>query len=111
MTADALFELLPLVTPNYRPEQSIAERFAEFHRENPHVADALEQLADRTLAGNPRVSTKALVEYLRWETGIATGGNRYKLDNSFSAFYSRELLRRRPEWEGRIELRTQRAAA
>lgn len=99
-------ELFPLTEPTYQPQMTLAERFAEFHSQNPHVADALERLAEQWLAaGNRKVGMKALFERLRWESGIRTEGSAYVLNNSWTAFYSRLLLDRRPEWAGRITTR------
>jgi hypothetical protein len=94
-----------LITPEYEPEMTLADRFAAFHASNPHVADALEHLAAQWLARHERVGMKALFERLRWESGIRTEGSAYVLNNSWTAFYSRLLLDRRPEWAGRITTR------
>jgi len=105
MTATQL-ELFPLVEPTYAPEATLAERFAAFHAANPHVADALEHLAEQWLAaGHSRVGMKALVERLRWESGIRTAGDAYVLNNSYTAFYARLLIERRPEWADAIQTR------
>ena len=99
-------DLAELVVPEYSPEATLAERFAEFHRSNPHVADALERLAEQWLAaGNSKVGMKALIERLRWESGIQTDGSAYRLNNSWPAFYSRLLIARRPEWADSIDTR------
>jgi hypothetical protein len=98
-------ELFDLIEPTYQPEMTLADRFAAFHASNPHVADALETLAEQWLARHERVGMKALVERLRWESGIRTEGSVWKLNNSWPAFYSRLLLERRPEWAGRIQTR------
>lgn len=98
-------DLSPLVTPDYAPEATIAERFAAFHASNPHVADALEQMAGEWLARHQHVGMKALFERLRWESGISTDGVPYVLNNDFTAHYSRLLMTRRPEWDGRIPTR------
>jgi hypothetical protein len=97
--------LSPLTEPDYAPNLSWAERFEIFHEANPHVAVALERLADQWLAHHRKVSMKALVERLRWESGIYTQGNAYRINNSFTAFYARLLIDRRPEWAGAIETR------
>ena len=104
MTTDQLaLDLAPLVHRPLDTRLTLAQRFAQFHADNPHVADALEQLAAQWFdAGNQRGSTKAFIERLRWESGIRTGGGEYLLNNSLTAFYSRLLLERRPEWTGRI---------
>lgn len=106
--------LLPcgdLVEPEYAAELTIAERFALFHAANPHVADGLEQLAEQWLAaGNRTVGMKALYERLRWESGIRTDGDAYRLNNDFTSHYSRLLIERRPEWAEAFRLRELRAA-
>lgn len=108
MTTDQLtLDLAPLVHRPVDSRLSLAEQFAQFHGDNPHVADALEQLAASWFAaGNPRIGTKALWERLRWEAGIQTNTADYRLNNNWPAFYSRILLERRPEWSGRILTRT-----
>ena len=106
MTTDQLaLDLSPLVEPTYAEGMTLAERFAEFNTANPHVADALEVLAAQWLAMHARVGMKALVERLRWESGIRTEGSAYRLNNSWTAFYARLLIARRPEWADRIQTR------
>ncbi|RNL64391.1 hypothetical protein EFK50_07660 [Nocardioides marmoriginsengisoli] len=107
MTTDQLtFDLAELVEPTYSPDLSLAERFAIFHEANPHVADALESLAAQWLAaGNRKVGAKALVERLRWESGLRTEGQAYRINNSHVSFYSRLLIERHPEWADCIDLR------
>lgn len=101
----------PLVEPDYAPELSIAQRFELFHAANPHVARALEALAAQWLLRHSRVGMKALFERLRWESGISTDGEPYRLNNSFTAHYARLLIARRPEWAQSIETRVMRSAA
>lgn len=106
-TQQLTLDLAPLVTPDYAPELTLSERFELFHAANPHVADALETLAAQWLAaGHRKVGMKALVERLRWESGISTVGDAYRINNSHVAFYARLLLDRRPEWADAIETRT-----
>jgi hypothetical protein len=111
MTQLAL-EFPDLVTPDYEPEMTLADKFAAFHAANPHVADALEHLAEEWFAaGNQRIGVKALFERLRWEAGVRTAASDgYVLNNNHTAFYGRLLLDRHPEWAGRIAVREQRAA-
>lgn len=110
VTQQMSLDLAPLTEPDYADHLTLADKFAAFHQANPHVADALEALADQWLTSHARVGTKALIERLRWESGIQTHGSEWRLNNSWTAFYSRLLLERRPEWVGRIQLREQRAA-
>lgn len=105
MTQLAL-DLSPLTEPDYSPEATLAERFAAFHAANPHVADALEHLAEQWLAaGHRKVGMKSLAERLRWESGIQTTGEPWRINNSHVAFYARLLIERRPEWSDAIETR------
>lgn len=97
--------LTPLVEPIYETGMTLAERFEAFHAANPHVADALESLAAQWLSRQSRIGVKALVEVLRYHSGIETEGTPYKIDNSTVSRYARLLLARRPEWAGRIETR------
>lgn len=111
MTTQLALPLAPLVTPEYAEHLTIAERFAAFHAANPHVADALELLAAQWLAFHKRVGVKALAERLRWESGIQTSGDAYRINNSFTSLYARLLIERRPDWKDAIRTRELRAAA
>jgi len=106
-----LFDLEPLVQPDYAPELTLAERYAAFIASNPGVLDAFEHTAAQWLdAGHARVGMKAVAERIRWETGVRME-QAWKVNNSYVAFIARDLIARRPEWADRIETRTQRAAA
>ena len=105
MTAQLALDLSPLVTPDYAPEATIAERFEAFHAANPHVADALEVLAGQWLARHRKVGVKALIERLRWEAGVQTDATDYRLNNTLTSRYARLLIDRHPEWADRIETR------
>lgn len=98
-------DLLPLAEPVYERGLSWAERFEIFDAANPHVAKALEALAGQWLARHKKASMKALFERLRWESGLQTHGEAYRLNNSFTAFYARLLIERRPEWADAFEIR------
>lgn len=98
--------LAPLKPVAYEPEATNADKWAAFHSSNPHVADALEHLAEQWFAaGNTRVGVRALWERLRWEVGVVTSESAPSLNNNYPPFYSRLLLDRRPEWVGRIRQR------
>ncbi len=110
MTTDALFDLA-LVAPDYEPDLTLAERYAQFVAANPQVLDAFEAVTDEWLsAGHRRVGMKAVAERIRWETGVRMGES-WKVNNSFVSFIARDLIARRPEWAECIETRVMRAAA
>lgn len=103
--ADPMLPIADLIEPDYEPSMTLAERFDLFHSQNPHVADALEALAEQWLARHSRVGMKALVERLRWEAGIQTVGEPWRINNTHVAFYARLLIARRPEWADAIVTR------
>ena len=84
----------------------LQDRFERFHEENPHVYLELESLARQWFAaGHESVGMKMLWETLRWNTGIRTTGDAWRLNNSWTSRYTRMLLERHPQWRGRIRVR------
>jgi hypothetical protein len=90
---------------------SIEERFRAFHRENPHVLDALVRLAlEAKAAGRTRIGAKALWERLRWEFFLSTKGDEFALNNNFTARYVRLIGELHPDLAPLFERRALRAA-
>lgn len=91
-------------------DATIQGRWDAFVEANPHALTRLEQLAAAWIAaGRRRISTKTLWEVLRYETGLRTTGDVYKLNNTLTSRAARYLLDVHPEWEPYIETRTLRA--
>ena len=85
-------------------EPSIEERYEAFHAENPHVlVEMLRMARERLARGDRRIGVKGLWEDLR--SWLQTTGQPYKLNNSFTAIYARELVKLEPQLEGVIEFR------
>jgi hypothetical protein len=97
-----LFDALPPIRePNYDRGQTIQERFEAFDAANPHVREALRNLALRMQArGVRRYGMKGLFEVLRWRFAIQTEGDEYKLNNIFTSRYSRLLMETEPRLAG-----------
>lgn len=88
---------------------SIEQRFADFHRDNPHVLVEMRRCAlERIAHGNKRISAKALWEELRESIRLKKLGN-WKLDNSLTALFARALIAAEPALAGVIELRQRKA--
>lgn len=98
----------PFATQPRKPGRAaIEDRFAEFAKGNPHVLPEMLILARKRLdKGERRIGAKALWEELR--SWLRTTGQPYKLDNSFTALYARELVKFEPRLEGVIEFRQRR---
>jgi len=97
------FEYYPRVT-----DMTTQEKFIEFHRLNPQVADILEDMADELISrGRKRVGIKMLMEVLRWNYQMKTDdpNSDFKINNNYAPHYSRLLLSRHPNWENVFELR------
>lgn len=94
-----------LVEPEHLPAQTLEERFWAFHQANPHVADALEELAlDLVRRGRKRIGVGMLFEVLRWSS-MRTEGDEYRLNNSYRSRYARLLTDRHPDLCDAFELR------
>lgn len=82
----------------------VAERFAAFHKANPHVYVELRRLALEAKArGLKKLGMRALYEVLRWNDTDTVGGA-FKLNNDLCARYAR-MLEAEPELTGMFELR------
>ena len=84
-----------------------ATDFAAFHACNPHVYDELVALARRLRArGIDRYGIAGLFEVLRYDYTLRTGGEPFKLNNSYRAYYARMIMANESELAGLFELRT-----
>lgn len=103
-----LIDVQPLVAVT---GATIQERFESFHAANPWVLTALERLTRQWLnSGHTRVGMKMLTERLRWEYGIRTQGDAFRLNNSYTSRYARLLIDLHTEWADAFETRELRAA-
>lgn len=84
------------------------ERFNRFHKANPHVYQAIVRLVSRARAMRvKRWSMKGIFEVLRWQWLEQTNGSEgdYKLNNTFTRFYSELLINNDERLVGFFELR------
>jgi hypothetical protein len=104
-----LFDVQPLVTPQYEEGMTQRQRWWEFHCRNPHVYNSLRSLAlGLKSQGFKKCGIALLWEQLRWQSYIKTHGEgEYKLSNSYRAYYSRFLMAREPELREFFRVRPQ----
>lgn len=82
------------------------QRFEQFHAAHPDVYDRLATHARKWKRRHPhRQSIAMLFEVLRYEEGLSTTGDPFKLDNSLRPFYARLLMDREPDLAGLFETR------
>lgn len=92
-------------------DASISERFEEFHRDNPHVYRVLVRLAREWVnsTGSRKLGIKSLYEVARWRLAIETSDPEYRLNNSYTAFFARLIMRHEPDLDGLFDLRASEA--
>jgi hypothetical protein len=85
---------------------SWADRFEIFHRDNPRIYYLIRNIAfDLKSSGFKKCSMGAIFHKIRWEYCIQTKGEKYRLNNNFTRYYSRLLMQQEPELEGFFEVR------
>jgi hypothetical protein len=110
------FSDLPLFVapPAARPAQSQPkpltrrERFENFDRANPEVMQLLRQYAAELKArGLETAGFRLIWERARWALTVEVKrpDGEFRLNDHLSAEYSRELMRRHPEFAGMFETR------
>lgn len=88
------------------PEPTMVDKFIAFHRANPHVYVALVDAAwSAKLRGRDKYSLYTLYEVVRWNFEILTGGDEFKLNNNWRAYYARLIMYRCPGLAGFFDLR------
>ena len=104
---------LPLFITHTQPQHKLAARWEECKRDHPKLLHQLYEIALRAKRkGYQHWSMDAAFHVLRWETSITTGRNDgLKVNNNFSAFAARDLMKRYPDLEGFFQLRKQRPRA
>lgn len=89
---------------------SIAERFRSFHALNPHVYEAVVSLArELKRQGWSKAGMKQIFEQLRWRYSLSTRGDKWRFNNSYTAYYARLVMSRETDLEGFFETRERKA--
>lgn len=90
------------------PKLTPAQRFEKFHAANPHVYEALKQLAlDLVERGHEKIGIGMLFEVVRWQHAMRTSDESgYKLNNDYRSRYARLLMAQETRLAGVFETRT-----
>lgn len=91
-----------------KKKMTIIEHFQLFHEKNPHVYEALLDMARKASKhGTKQCSIKMLFEVLRWRTNVETNRvDEFKISNSLTAPYARHIMAENPELAGIFNLKT-----
>lgn len=94
-----------LMEPPEKP--TVAERFARFHADNPHVYRLFIRFTREVqTAGLTRYSAYAIFHRLRWHLMVeTTGEGGYRLNNDIIPHYVRMAINDYPEFSDLFELR------
>lgn len=86
--------------------RTIAERWIEYHLNNPHVYKEFERRAFGLLdAGETRIGVALLREAMRYDRSIRTLSWDFKIPNDYTPYYARLLILKNPVFEDVIVLR------
>ena len=101
------FEPLPDIVAVTLPKDTpIGERFRAFHSANGHVYLAIVSLArELKRQGCGRLGMKMIFEQLRYRHFLATRGDKWKLNNVYTAEYARLVMEQEPDLAGMFEVR------
>lgn len=89
---------------------TIDERFADFHKKNPHVYRNLVRLALDDLARGSHRGVAALFEEIRYAfEETEHNPTEYKLNNDYASRYARLIMITEPRLAGHFETRTLKA--
>lgn len=93
---------------------TVEAKFEAFHAANPHVYSLFKRFAYEAFkAGATKISSKLIIERIRWETTISTtgagwhvaAGKKFLIDNRFTPWYARKFCTDFPHLAARLELR------
>lgn len=94
-------------------QETVAERFAAFDEQHPEVWDYFCRFTfELVRAGHLHNSADAVLHRVRWETAVGggfAGGEAFKINNNYSAYYARKFHETYPEYQGFFRTRKSRA--
>lgn len=97
---------LPIAEPTYTPAMTLEQRYEAWREVNGHVVAEFERRTRRLVdAGRSRIGMKMIAEAIRYETSLRSVGDPWRVNNSYTSFIARELIRRHPQWSALIETR------
>lgn len=93
---------------------TVESKFDAFHAANPHVYGMYKKFAAQAIrAGVKKMSSKLIIERIRWETTVMTTGagwspvtkKPFQIDNRFTCWYARKFMADHPKAGDLFEIR------
>ena len=95
------FELINDTDDTPRLGAEFTKAFKEFHSENPQVYELFKEYAFEAMAAGMRhLSSKLIIERIRWESMITTTDVPYTVSNNHTPDYARLFMLDFPEYKG-----------
>lgn len=87
--------------------KGIRKRFEDFHLQHPNVYLLFEKFAVALIAkGHKKLGAKMIIERIRWEYATNSKDDQgFKINNDFTAHYSRMFIRNHPQYKEYFEFR------
>lgn len=96
----------PPPEPQKEEETQAYRDFVAYHEQNPKIWDKFESLTRELIGlGWKRIGADLIFRIIRWQTMISGESGPWKIDHNHFPFYSREFMKRYPEYEGIFEIR------
>ena len=87
-------------------KKTIEQRFLEFHYDNPHVYRELVKLCNIAHRNDSKkVGIGMLFEVLRWNHGVVTNGEKFKMCNDYRSRYARLIMEHNEHLRGIFNVR------
>jgi len=89
--------------------EEMQEQVTKFHAEHPEIWDLFVRFSKEMIGrGYKAYSAQSVIERIRWEKDVGGDGTTsFKINNNYTAFYSRRFMRMYPEYEGFFRTRHQ----
>ena len=82
------------------------ENFFNWLKENEHIYHEFVNLARKMKAtGRDRWSAMSIIEIIRWETGLVSRGDVFKINNTYRSGLARLAMVENPDLKGFFEIR------
>ena len=76
----------------------LKDQFKEYHADNPQVYELFKRYAFQLInRGFQHYSSKSLFERIRWHNSVEVVNSSFKLNNNYTAYYSRLFAKDFPE--------------
>ncbi len=87
-------------------KNKLTERFNNFHANNPQVYDEFKRITFISIErGFKKIGGDFIANIIRWESRVSSAGDKFKINNDFTAFYSRMFEKEYPLLKGTFRLR------